>query len=392
MSTYVARRRQNIAAVGYRSPTIEGITTLPCEEMNFQALVTDIEARAPTRREPEAVPELTTRGPPPLLESGSRSAEAVDPFLQCGRGQPRHLELTGLLFPVTHENATLMPGIQYQSTTLQPGTVQMSGTQTVDTFSGDPKREPTEEEKLVSGAPQPDPHHSGFAPSVYYLETSPLSSSESSLLEATEAAEASFKASLATSDEAPAPPIAKDSYTVLVPVSMASLSSVLQQRFPASLSSPSASTAASEQDSSARSVRRAHTTTRQRFQPYKLNKSVSYLVKTETEDEADDTETAQADVQPDPSAEATASTSRPASSRSHEEDLSGKEKYLRIRALNNEASRRCRRRRIEKYKEMEKEEKELLQKNQALKKELDTIKKLKETLKSYIRNLFKEPA
>ncbi|XP_042867365.1 uncharacterized protein LOC122250107 isoform X1 [Penaeus japonicus] len=68
--------------------------------------------------------------------------------------------------------------------------------------------------------------------------------------------------------------------------------------------------------------------------------------------------------------------------------LSEKEKYHRIRILNNEASKRCRQKRKLKLKDYEKEEKQLLEKNAELKEKLADVERQRDRMKKLINMMF----
>ncbi|XP_037798582.1 transcription factor AP-1-like isoform X2 [Penaeus monodon] len=344
MSASVARRRHHIAATGYPSPAIRRSWAV---EMNFQDLVTGIEAHW---------------------------AEDRNPVLQRGKGQTKPLDPMRTELPRTHQTTKLHSGIQ-------PGIVQMGMAETDRMFPGGLKTEPTE--NSTSGVPESASPHSGLgslpstpassSPVFYYSDISPLASFDASLFEPSAASEVSFKSSPVSSDES-------SSYTIFIPVSLASPSS------------PGATAGASGQDSAVGPARRFRRGNRRRTQPYKLNDSFVFWEDAKGEDEDTlDAEWAQDDNKgPAPPVEATASTSGHAGNSSRDEDVAMKEKYLRIRSLNNAASKRCRKRKLEKIKVMENEEKVLVQKNQEMKKTLNMLQKLKAKLNVEIGKIFKQ--
>ncbi|XP_063604972.1 uncharacterized protein LOC134780270 isoform X2 [Penaeus indicus] len=363
MSASVARHRQNIAAAGCPGPAIRRIWAV---EMNFEDLVTGIEAHWALRRGPEAASP----------DSGWTPSKAEDrnPVLQRGKEQAKPLDPLRTVLPVTHQSATLPSGIKH-------GTVQLGVTETGRMFPGVLKTEATLTQTSAFGDPQPASPHSDLgsllstsassSPVFHYSDISPLASFDASLFEPSAASELSFKGSPVTSDES-------SSYTIFIPVSLASPSSLDSTAGP------------SGQDSAVGPVRRLRRSNRRRTQPYKLNDSFVFLEDEKGEDEdTHDAEGAQGDKGPAPRVEATTSTSGQAGNGSPEEDVTLIEKYLRIRSLNNEASKRCRKRKLEKIKAMENEEKDLAQKNQELKKTLNTLQKLKAKLRVEIGKIFK---
>lgn len=316
-------------------------------QMNFQDLVTGIEAHW---------------------------AEDRNPVLQHRKGQTKPLDPMRTELPRTHQTTKLHSGIQ-------PGIVQMGMAETDRMFPGGLKTEPTE--NSTSGVPESALPHSGLgslpstpassSPVFYYSDISPLASFDTSLFEPSAASEVSFKSSPVSSDES-------SSYTIFIPVSLASPSS------------PGATAGASGQDSAVGPARRFRRGNRRRTQPYKLNDSFVFWEDAKGEDEDTlDAEWAQDDNKgPAPPVEATASTSGHAGNSSRDEDVAMKEKYLRIRSLNNAASKRCRKRKLEKIKAMENEEKVLVQKNQEMKKTLNMLQKLKAKLNVEIGKIFKQ--
>lgn len=332
--------------------------------MNFRDLVTGTVAEWVSLRGPEAA----------SADSGWTPSEAEDlkPAPQRGKRQTKPLEPLRIEFPVT---TTSPPGFQ-------SGTEQLGVTEADSMFHGGLKAEATETETSTSAVPQTTSPYSGFdsllstptpsSPAFYYSDISPLAS----LFEPTVAPGVSLRASPASSDES-------SSFTIFVPVSLASPSSL------------DATAGASGQDSAAGPARRVRRSSRRRSQPYKLNDSLVFWEDAKRDVDIHDVDThsrerTQGDAGPAPPAEATASTSDRTSNRSPEEGLTMKEKYIKIRALNNEASRRCRKRRLEKLKAMESEEKDLAQKNQEMKKTLNLLKKMRDKLSVAVGNIFKK--
>ncbi|XP_047478139.1 uncharacterized protein LOC125031443 isoform X2 [Penaeus chinensis] len=70
------------------------------------------------------------------------------------------------------------------------------------------------------------------------------------------------------------------------------------------------------------------------------------------------------------------------------QNLSEKEKYHRIRHLNNEASKRCRQKRKLRIKDIEVEENELLERNEKLKEELALVERQRDKMKKLINLMF----
>ncbi|XP_063604965.1 uncharacterized protein LOC134780267 isoform X2 [Penaeus indicus] len=70
------------------------------------------------------------------------------------------------------------------------------------------------------------------------------------------------------------------------------------------------------------------------------------------------------------------------------QNLTEKEKYHRIRHLNNEASKRCRQKRKLRIKDIEAEEKELLERNEMLKEELALVERQRDKMKKLINLMF----
>ncbi|XP_047478562.1 uncharacterized protein LOC125031702 [Penaeus chinensis] len=362
MSASVARRRQDIAAAGCPGPAIRRVWAV---EMNFEDLVTGIEAHWAPRRGPEAASAVSGWTP--------SKAEDRNPVLQRGKGKTKPLDPLCTILPVTHQTTTLPSGIKHE-------TVQMGVTETDRMFPGGLQMEATETQISTPGVPEPASPHSGLgsllstsassSPVFHYSDISPLTSFDASLFESSAASEFSFKESPASSDESL-------SYTIFIPVSLAS---------PSSLDSTAD---ASGQDSAAGPVRRR--SNRKRTQPYKLNDSLVSWEDAKGEDEdTHDAEGAQDNKGPAPPVEARASTSRHAGNSSPEDDAILIKKFLRIRNLNNEASKRSRKRKLEKIKAMENEEKVLAQKNQEMKKTLNMLQKLKAKLSVEIGKIFKQ--
>lgn len=106
----------------------------------------------------------------------------------------------------------------------------------------------------------------------------------------------------------------------------------------------------------------------------------------------DDDDEASVNMDLDFSEEPTASTSSYTAtgrrSRQSLQNLSEKEKYHRIRHLNNEASKRCRQKRKLKMKDIEAEETELLQRNRELKEQLAHVEKQRDRMKKLINLMF----
>lgn len=76
-------------------------------------------------------------------------------------------------------------------------------------------------------------------------------------------------------------------------------------------------------------------------------------------------------------------------SRHEMENLTEKQKYHRIRSLNNEASKRCRQKRKIKIKDLDVEEKELMKRNEELKEQHAEIERQRDRMKKMLNMLFK---
>ncbi|XP_037798583.1 uncharacterized protein LOC119593698 isoform X1 [Penaeus monodon] len=107
------------------------------------------------------------------------------------------------------------------------------------------------------------------------------------------------------------------------------------------------------------------------------------------EDHGDDaSENMDTDFLEEPVASTSSYTVTGRRSRQSLQNLSEKEKYHRIRHLNNEASKRCRQKRKLKMKDIEAEESELLERNEELKRQLALVEKQRDRMKKLINLMF----